>query len=136
MQLLRNFKNFAFGGNLIELAVGLALALAFEQVVSSLVENVILPLVAAIFGEPNFDRFTLTIGDGVITYGSFLTTLVSFLLLAFVLMLLVRAVTRVTGREIAGVQGLRDCDHCKEWIAVDASVCKFCTRDVVPVVGE
>ena len=135
MKLLRDFRNFAFGGNLIELAVGLALALAFEEVVSALVDNVILPLVAAIFGEPSFDRFTLTIGDGVIQYGTFLTAAVSFLLLAFTLMLLIKAVTRATGRELAGVQGLRECDHCKEWIAVDARVCKSCTRDVEPITG-
>jgi large conductance mechanosensitive channel protein len=53
--LLRDFRTFAFSGNLIDLAVGLAIGTAFGAVVASLVENVILPLVAAIFGKPNFD---------------------------------------------------------------------------------
>ena len=134
--LVRDFKTFAFSGNLIDLAVGLAIGTAFGAVVASLVENVILPLVAAIFGKPNFDALELTIGSGTIRYGAFLTVLLSFLLLALVVMLLVKAIRRATGMEAAGAQGNRECDHCKSFIPVDATVCMFCTRDVVPVVAE
>ena len=131
--LLSNFRNFAFSGSLVDLAVGLAIGAAFAAVVESLVGDVILPLVAAIFGAPNFDALVLTVNGAQIRYGSFLTALVSFLLLALTIMFLVQAVRRATGRETAGAQGSRECDHCKSFIPVDASVCMFCTRDVQPL---
>jgi len=102
--------------------------------VESLVGDVILPLVAAIFGAPNFDALVLTVNGGQIRYGAFLTALVSFLLLAFTIMMIVQAIRHATGRETAGAQGSRECDHCKSFIPVDASVCMFCTRDVEPIV--
>ncbi|HYO40723.1 MAG TPA: large conductance mechanosensitive channel protein MscL [Nocardioidaceae bacterium] len=133
--LLVSFRNFAFSGSLIDLAVGLAIGAAFAAVVESLVGDVILPLVAAIFGAPNFDALVLTVNGGQIRYGAFLTALVSFLLLAFTIMMIVQAIRHATGRETAGAQGSRECDHCKSFIPVDASVCMFCTRDVEPIVS-
>ncbi len=133
--LLKEFKTFALGGNLVDLAIGIAIGAAFAAVVQSLVDNVILPLVAAIFGKPNFDALNLTIGQGRIEYGRFLTTLVGFLLLALVIMFLVKAIRRATGIEAAGAQGTRECPFCLTFIPVDASVCLACTRDVEPVVG-
>ncbi len=133
--LLSSFKNFAFSGNLIDLAVGLAIGAAFAAVVESLVADVILPFVAAIFGAPDFAALVVTVNGSEIRYGSFLTALVSFLLLALTIMLLVQAVRRATGREAAGAQGSRECDHCRSFIPVDASVCMFCTRDVEPIVA-
>ncbi len=128
--LLKEFKTFALGGNLVDLAIGIAIGAAFAAVVQSLVDNVILPLVAAIFGKPNFDALSLTIGQGRIEYGRFLTTLVGFLLLALVIMFLVKAIRRATGIEAAGAQGTRECPHCLSFIPVEAAVCMACTRDV------
>jgi large conductance mechanosensitive channel len=95
--LLTSFKNFAFSGSLIDLAVGLAIGAAFAAVVESL-GDVILPLVAAIIGAPNFDALVLTVNGSRIRYGAFLTAFVSFLLLTFTIMLLVQAVRRATER--------------------------------------
>ena len=133
--LLSNFRNFAFSGSLVDLAVGLAIGTAFAAVIESLVGNVILPLVAAIFGKPNFDSLVLTLNGAKIRYGAFLTSFVGFVLLAFTIMLIVQAIRRATGREAAGAQGNRECDHCKSFIPVDATVCMFCTRDVEPLVS-
>ncbi len=88
-KLIDDFKAFALGGNLIEIATGLVLALAFAAVVTSLVENIIMPIVGIIFGEPSFDDLTLTINGSVITYGTFITALVAFLLVALALFLFV-----------------------------------------------
>jgi large conductance mechanosensitive channel len=133
--LLTNFRNFAFSGSLVDLAVGLAIGTAFAAVVQALVDNVIMPLVAAIFGVPNFDDLVLTVNGSDIRYGAFLTVFVSFLLLALTIMLLVQAIRKATGKEAAGAQGNRECDHCKSFIPVDASVCMFCTRDVEPLIA-
>ncbi|MCU1691056.1 MAG: large conductance mechanosensitive channel protein [Frankiales bacterium] len=132
--LLREFKTFAFSGSLVDVAIGLAIGTAFAGVVQSLVDNVILRLVAAIFGQPSFG-FVVTVNGTPITYGAFLTDFLGFLLLALVVLMLVKAIKKATGKEAAGAQGNRECDHCKSFIPVDASVCMFCTRDVEPLVA-
>lgn len=84
-KLITEFKEFAMGGNLIEIAVALVLALAFAAVVNALVTFLIMPIVGIIFGQPTFDSLTFTINDSIIFYGSFLTAVVTFLLTALAL---------------------------------------------------
>jgi large conductance mechanosensitive channel len=95
--MLKEFKEFALRGNLLEIAVGLSLALAFTGVVNALINGVLMPAVAALFGEPNFDAITIGIGDrGEIFIGSVITAVVNFLLIAWVLFLVVKAANRFT----------------------------------------
>ena len=131
-----DFKNFAFSGSLVDLAIGLAIGTAFGAVIQSLVDHLITPIVAAIFGKPSFNSLHWKVGKGDIQYGTSLTDLLGFMLLAPVIMFLVKGIPKATGREVAGAQGSRECPWCKEFIAVDALVCKCCTRDVEPVVKE
>jgi large conductance mechanosensitive channel len=80
--VLKEFKEFLTRGNLLEIAVGLVMAVAFGAVVSALVDGLIMPLVAAVVGEPSFDNLTFTINKSVFYYGSFITALVTFLFTA------------------------------------------------------
>lgn len=83
-KLLKDFKEFAVGGNLVEIAVGLVMALAFAALVTAFVENLIMPIVAGIFGEPNFDGlWAVPVGDAEMQFGTFVTALVTFLSVAF-----------------------------------------------------
>ena len=82
MKILKEFKDFITKGNLIEIAVGLVMALAFTAVINALVNNVLMPLIAAIFGKPSFDDLTATLNESVIPYGTFITAVVTFLLIA------------------------------------------------------
>ncbi len=104
--MLKEFKDFLMKGNLIEIAVGLILALAFKTVVDSLVADVITPIIAAIGGQPNFDSLVLDIGDGQITYGAFLNTVLSFVIIGFVLFLLVKAYNKMV--EVSRREGETD----------------------------
>jgi large conductance mechanosensitive channel len=133
--LWNEFKAFAFGGNLVDIAIGIAIGVAFAAVVQSLVDHVILPIVAAIFGQPSFHSLHGSIRGSRIPYGDFLTDLLSFLLLAFVVLMLVKAIKKLTGIEAAGAQGSRECEHCESAIPVTARVCMFCTRDVQPSIA-
>ena len=82
--MLKEFKEFAFGGNLVEIAVGLVMALALVNLVNALIDNVLMPIVGIIFGEPSFDQvLDPAINDSVIRFGSFLTALVTFIAIAF-----------------------------------------------------
>lgn len=81
--MLKEFKEFAFGGNLVDIAVGLVMALALVNLVNALIENVLMPIVGIIFGEPSFDdALVVTVNDSEIRFGSFLTGLVAFISIA------------------------------------------------------
>jgi large conductance mechanosensitive channel len=76
--MLKEFKDFLFRGNIVELAVAFVMGLAFAAVVNSLVNNLVMPIVAAIIGKPDFRNLTFTIHRSVFHYGAFLTDLVQF----------------------------------------------------------
>jgi large conductance mechanosensitive channel len=100
IKLLAEFKDFINRGNLLAIAIGFVLGGSFSGLVTALVENVIMPLVAIPFGEPNFDTaLVLTINDAEIRFGAFLSVAVTFLSIAFVLFLLVKIYNRATGME-------------------------------------
>jgi len=88
-KLLKEFKDFVSRGNLIEIAVGLVLALAFKAVIDALVDGLLMPLVAAVFGQPSFDGLTFTINDAVFFYGAVITQIVTFLLVGAALFFVV-----------------------------------------------
>jgi large conductance mechanosensitive channel len=97
--MLKEFKEFISRGNLVELAVGLILALAFSGLVTSFTENLINPIIGAIFGQPNFDSLVIDIGEAQLRYGAFLTTLLNFVIVAFLLFLVIKAYNRAFPKE-------------------------------------
>jgi len=126
--MLRDFKEFALRGNLLELAVAFVLGIAFAAVVTSFVDDIVMQIVAGVVGKPDFSELTFSIGDGVIRYGSFLTAVVTFLIIAWVLFLIVKAAQALMPPKVTQ----RDCPHCVSSIPIGASACPFCTRDVQP----
>jgi large conductance mechanosensitive channel len=78
----REFKEFLFRGNIIELAVAFVMGVAFAAVINSLVENLVMPVIAAIIGKPDFSDLTFTINDAVFRYGAFLTAVIQFVAVA------------------------------------------------------
>lgn len=102
--MIKGFKDFILRGNVIELAVGLVLALALTAVVNALVEHLITPLVAAIFGQPNLDSVaTFTINEAQFSIGAILTAIVNFLIIAAaVYFVLIVPMNKLTERRAAG----------------------------------
>jgi large conductance mechanosensitive channel len=88
-RLINEFKEFALKGSLLDVAVGFVLGVAFATVITSLVEDVITPLIAGIAGQPDFSALTLTVGDAEIRYGAFLNAIIAFLMVALALFLFV-----------------------------------------------
>jgi large conductance mechanosensitive channel len=80
--MLREFKDFLMKGNIVELAVAFVTGVAFAAVVNSFVNDLIMPILAMIFGKPNFDDLTFTINDAVFRYGSFITAVITFVSIA------------------------------------------------------
>jgi large conductance mechanosensitive channel len=90
-RFVKEFKEFISRGSVLDLAVGIVIGIAFKAVVDSFTNDVLMAIVGAVFGEPNFNNLTLEIGNGVISYGKLLTTIVNFVLIAFALFLVVKA---------------------------------------------
>ena len=132
--MLSDFKAFLLRGNVVDLAVGVVIGAAFGAVVTSLVADIITPILA-IPGSADFSDLKWTISGSQILYGNFLNALISFLMIAAaVFFFVVRPVNKLmalrrTEPEVESTT--TECPHCRSNIPVTASVCAFCTRDVV-----
>ena len=80
--MIQEFKDFVFRGNIVELAVAFVMGLAFAAVVNSLVENLLMPVIAMIIGKPDFSGLDFTVNDAVFRYGAFITDVIQFLAIA------------------------------------------------------
>ena len=132
--MLKEFREFLLRGNLIEIAVGLVLALAFTAVVTSFVENLITPLIAAIFGQPDFSGLDFEINGSVFRYGEFLNAVLAFVLIAAVLFFLVVKPLNALSARRAGDEeaSTRECPECLSDIPAGARRCAHCTAEVGP----
>lgn len=107
--LLKEFRDFLVQGNIVELAIAFIMAAAFAAVVSSLVTDVIMPFIAAIFGEPGFESVGFNVGDGRIAIGVFINAVVNFVLVgAAVFFFIVKPVKMVRERRARGEEPMPD----------------------------
>jgi len=95
MKMLQEFKSFAMKGNVVDLAVGVIIGVAFGKIVASLVEDVIMPLVGAVIGGVNFSGLAVTVGSATLKYGKFLQSCLDFLIIAWVIFIAVQAINRL-----------------------------------------
>ena len=93
--MIKEFKDFVNRGNLVELAIAFVLATAFAPVVLSIVDDIFMPIIAAIFGPPDVSQLGIDIGDARINYGTPLTLIINFLVIAFVCFLVVKAYNKM-----------------------------------------
>lgn len=129
------FKQFVLRGNVIDLAVGIVIGAAFVAVVQAAVADLITPLVAAIFGEPDFSQLTFEVGGSVFKYGHFLNALISFVIVALVVFVFVvkpmNALVSLAQRRESPDPSTRKCPECRSEIPIDARRCAFCTSEVI-----
>ena len=93
--MLKEFKEFALKGNILDLAIGVVIGGAFQKIVTSLVEDIIMPCISMITGKVDFSDMVLTVGSASIRYGSFITTIVNFLIIAFSIFLVVKYLNKL-----------------------------------------
>jgi large conductance mechanosensitive channel len=98
-RFIDEFKEFIARGNVLDLAVGIVIGVAFQAVIQSFTNDVLMAVIGTVVGEPNFNDLTLEIGDGVVAYGRLLTAVANFLLIAFALFLVVKAFNRFRRKE-------------------------------------
>jgi len=92
--MFKEFKNFLFRGNLLDLATAVILGAAFSRVVTALVEGVLTPIIAAVGGQPNFSSLVLDVGDGEIRYGTFLDAIIAFVIVSAVMFVILKAASK------------------------------------------
>ena len=98
--MLAEFKDFINNGSLIDLAIAVVLATFFAPIIAALVDGVIMNLIAAIVGQPNFDSIGLDVGDSRLLFGAVITASVQFLIVAFVCFLIIKAVNKMKKAEM------------------------------------
>jgi len=95
--MIKEFKDFIAKGNVMDLAVGIIIGAAFTAIVTSLVDNLIQPLIGLFMGGIDFSELSFSVGEAVFTYGAFITAIINFVIIAFVVFLLVKAVNKAQG---------------------------------------
>jgi large conductance mechanosensitive channel len=132
-RMLTEFREFITQANLVALAVAVVIGSAFGALVSSLVRNMITPLIGALGGQPDFSELVFTINDSRFRYGEFANALVSFLFIAFALFVFVRpfnALMERLERQSGPASRTRPCPECLSDIPVAARRCAHCTAEV------
>ncbi len=132
--MIKGFRDFILRGNVIDLAVAVIIGAAFTAIVTSFVTNIITPLIAAIVGKPDFSALVLHVNGGIITYGTFLNSVISFLLIATVVYFLIVAPMNYAINRFKKPEAIepttKSCPQCLSDIPIAASRCKFCTQAV------
>ncbi len=144
--MLKEFKEFAMKGNMLDLAIGLILGAAFGAIVASLVNDVLMPPIGLMLGKVDFKELFLSLNGQtyasladakkaaapVIAYGAFLNTIINFVIVAFVAFLIVRQVNRMTKPKEApaAAPSTKECPFCASTIAIKASRCPHCTSEL------
>ena len=149
--MLKEFKEFALKGNVIDLAIGVIIANAFQKIVSSLVEDIIMPLISLVTTDIDFTELAITVGDVSVTYGNFITAIIDFLIVAFCLFLFIKYMNKLNNMN----KGILDsrllkklnkknkdkentvpepttkiCPYCLSEIAFKATRCPHCTSNL------
>jgi large conductance mechanosensitive channel len=129
-KLWSEFKSFAMSGNMLDLALGFIIGAAFAKLIESLANNVLMQLVAAVFGKQDFTKLQFTVNNAEIKYGAFLTDLINFLMLAAVLFAIVKGIVWF-GIGKGRTFGEKQCPYCLEKVPPAALLCKSCGQQLV-----
>ena len=143
--MLKEFKAFAMKGNVLDMAIGIIIGAAFGRIVTSLVNDILMPPIGLLLGRVNFSSLFLHIsgkayptiaaakaaGAATINYGAFINTLIDFVIVAFAIFLLVRQVNRwMTKPAPAAAPTTKDCPFCATAIPIRAKRCPNCTSEM------
>jgi large conductance mechanosensitive channel len=148
--MLKEFKEFAMRGNVVDMAVGIIIGGAFGTIVQTLVKDVLMPPIGLLLGGVDFTNLFLTLKDGAtagpyhaladaqaagavtVNYGVFLNSVISFLIVAFAVFMLIRAINQLRKEEAAppAVPTTKECSFCQMTIPINATKCGFCTSEL------
>ena len=148
--MLKEFKEFAMRGNVVDMAVGIIIGAAFGSIVKSLVDDVLMPPIGMLLGNVDFSNLFLVLKQGAVAgpfatlaeaqkagavtlnYGVFANTIISFIIVAFAVFMLIRALNKLKRQEEAppAEPTTKECPHCLSTIPIMASRCAHCTSEL------
>ena len=147
MSMLREFKEFTLRGNVVDMAVGIVIGVAFGKIVSSLVNDVIMPPIGLALGGVDFANLFVVLSGGsydsldaakeagaaTINYGIFISTVIDFVIIAFAIFMVIKQMNRLKRKEEAApppTPTMKDCPHCLSNIPIKATRCPQCTSSL------
>lgn len=145
--MIKEFKEFAMRGNVLDMAVGIIIGAAFGQIVNSFVQDILMPPIGRLLGHVDFSNLFVSLTDthydtiaaakvagaATLNYGVFINTVINFLIVAFAVFLLVRQVNRFAPKPApATAPATRDCPYCLSAVPVKATKCSHCTSEIRP----
>ncbi|MNI40231.1 Large-conductance mechanosensitive channel [compost metagenome] len=144
--MLKEFKEFAFKGNMIDLAVGVIIGAAFGKVITSIVNDLIMPPIGLLLGRVKFNDLFISLngttyttlekakeaGAPTLNYGQFISTLLDFLIVAAVIFLVIRQISKFRKKDTPPPKAavVKECPHCLSEVPIKATRCKFCTSEL------
>jgi large conductance mechanosensitive channel len=142
--MLEEFKKFAMRGNVVDMAVGIVIGAAFGKIVSSFVKDVLMPPIGKLMGGVDFSNLFINLGEGTyaslaaaqeagaatLNYGVFINTVLDFLIVAFAIFMVIKAMNKLKAEEPPKEPDTRACPQCLSDIPIAAKRCKFCTSEV------
>jgi large conductance mechanosensitive channel len=140
MGMMKEFKEFAMKGNVVDMAVGIIIGGAFGKIVSSLVSDVLMPPIGVLLGGVDFSSLAIKVKDAVgekaavmISYGKFINTVIDFVIIAFCIFMIIKAMNSMKKKPVpapAGPPTTKDCPLCLSTIPIKATRCAHCGSDV------
>jgi len=131
--MLKEFRDFVMRGNVLDLAIAVIIGGAFGAIITSLVNDILMPLIGVLMGGVDFTSLTYQVGDAVVAYGKFIQAIINFLIIAFVLFLIIRSFNRFKKKEPAPVPAApttKECPQCFTSIPIQAKRCPNCTSQI------
>ena len=147
--MMKGFRDFVLRGNVIDLAVAVIIGAAFTKVVNSLVDDIIMPPIGLLLGRADFTNAFVVLREGTkaagpyatladakaagaatLNYGLFISTIVTFLIVAFVVYLMVRSITRLGPKKVEPPATTKECPYCLSKIPLKATKCAFCGSEL------
>ena len=142
--MLKEFKEFAMRGNVIDMAIGIVIGVAFGKIVTSLVTDVLMPPIGLLLGKVDFSNLFINLsqqhyttlseakaaGAVTVNYGVFFNTILDFIIVAFAIFLLVRQVNRLKRQEAPAAPTTKECPFCFSLVPIKATRCPHCTSEM------
>ena len=130
--MINEFKKFIMQGNVMDLAVAVIIGGAFGKIVSSLVNDIIMPLIGLILGGIDFSSLAFTLGSAKVTYGNFINNIIDFIIIALVIFLMIKALDNLKKKPtpVVAEPVTKECPHCFTIIPIKATRCPNCTSEL------
>jgi large conductance mechanosensitive channel len=147
VKMLKEFKEFALRGNVMDLAIGVIIGAAFGKIVSSLVTDILMPPIGLLLGKVDFSNLYISLtgekfksladaqaaGAATLNYGIFLNNIINFIIVALVIFIIIRQINRLTKKPAPAAEPTtRECPYCITQVSVKATRCPNCTSDLKP----